>query len=149
MNLFLILLSVFAAAPAFSGNRIVHYDDAQVTLVGSLDLQTFPGPPNYENISGGDEEERHFYLKLNAPIDVLTRSTKNSEDVDESEKNVKILQLVISEKDNILWKKFRDAGEGARVKIIGTLFHRFSGHHHSRVLFSVEKMELLKTESHF
>jgi hypothetical protein len=34
-------------------------------------MQTFPGPPNFDSIKGGDDIERHFYLKLDVPVDVL------------------------------------------------------------------------------
>lgn len=38
--------------------------DALVTLAGKLTVRTFPGPPNYESIAGGDLEERAFILEL-------------------------------------------------------------------------------------
>jgi hypothetical protein len=53
---------------------------------------------------------------------------------------VNIIQLSISEADTKIWKKFRKFGEGKRVKIQGTLFHRFTGHHHSRVLMLVSSV---------
>lgn len=138
--IFMILLSPIL----FASNRVVTYEPEQFELRGTLDLQTFPGPPNYESIKDGDEIERHFYLKLEFPIDLIPlvsgHPTVSNPD---PEKNVEIVQLSIDAGDDALWAKFRKVGKGARVKILGTLFHRFTGHHHSRVLLIVKKMEPL------
>ncbi len=136
--LFLALLGGRACA---SHRMVLTYEPALVELTGVLDLQTFPGPPNYESIQGGDEIERHFYLKLESPIDVLPKGEHPTIDNPEAERNVQILQLAISGEDELLWDRFRKAGKGGRVKIKGTLFHRFTGHHHSRVLLSVDQMD--------
>ncbi len=128
---------------ATASNRVLTYEPAIVELTGRLDLQTFPGPPNYESIQKGDEVERHFYLKLDTPVDVLPKGEHPTVDSPEPEKNVEIMQLSIGE-DEELWKRFREIGEGGPLKITGTLFHRFTGHHHSRILLNVQKMEKLK-----
>jgi Domain of unknown function (DUF4431) len=123
----------------------VTYEPEQVELTGKLTLQTFPGPPNFESIKGGDAIERHFYLKLDRPIDVLPLPGGHpTVSNPELERNVKIIQLSIDAEDNPLWAKFRKVGRNARVKILGTLFHRFTGHHHSRILLIVKKMDTLK-----
>lgn len=74
-------------------------------LAGTLDLQTFPGPPNYESIATGDEMERHFYLKLDVPVDVVPGKDDHV-DNPELEKNVKIVQLAINGEDDALWARF-------------------------------------------
>ena len=135
---FIHILFLFSS-PVYAGNPIVHYEPSRVKLSGSLDLQTFPGPPNYESIADGDRMERHFYLKLDQPIDVL-ESKEDTDQNSENEKNVQIVQLAINGEDEALWSKFRRAGKGAHVVITGELFHRLTGHHHSRVLLSVEKL---------
>jgi hypothetical protein len=112
-----------------------------VELEGILDLQVFPGPPNYESIKSGDEIERHFYLKLTSPIDVLPKGKHPGVENVEEERNVRILQLAIDGENDELWARFRKVGKGSHVKILGTLFHRFTAHHHSRVLLSVKSME--------
>lgn len=38
-----------------------------VRLAGRLHRQTFPGPPNYESIAGGDLPETGYYLFLSTP----------------------------------------------------------------------------------
>jgi len=124
---------------AFAGNRQVHYEPVKVELTGRLDLQTFPGPPNYESIASGDEIERHFYLALIQPVDVVVTEKDNKSAVNGDSFNaVKILQLVVIKDEH--WARLRELGEGGEVTIKGTLFQRFTGHHHSRVLLSVESV---------
>lgn len=134
----LLLLSL----EAFAGNQIFYYGPPTSELIGILDMQTFPGPPNYESINSGDEIERHFYLKPAKSIDVLEGKNFKAQS-EATERNVKIIQLAVSADNDVLWARFRKAGKGAHVKIRGEIFHRFTGHHHSRVLLSVEGMELL------
>ncbi len=127
-----------------AAHKALTYEPAVVELTGILDLQTFPGPPGYESIGMGDVVERHFYLKLNTAIDVLPRGNHPTVGNPEKERNVKIVQLAINGEDDGLWGRFRKLGEGGHVKIRGTLFHQFTGHHHSRVLLSVQQMHALE-----
>jgi len=135
--LFFLLLS---SSSSFAANKVLTYGPAIVELQGTLDLQTFPGPPSYESIQNGDEIERHFYLKPDKPFDVLPDGKNVGIENAEEERNVKIVQLAFSEEDDGLWNRFRKLGRGGRVTVKGTLFHRFTGHHHSRVLFIAESM---------
>ena len=128
-------------------NQIVTYEPSIFKFSGVLDLQTFPGPPNYESIKEGDEIERHFYLKLNHPINVIPNPKEKNHEFENAtvEKNVRIFQLVISAdgsaKSESIWKFLRKKGKGKKVEITGSLFHRFTGHHHSRVLLSVNNVQ--------
>ncbi len=142
MKRFLLLLIIFPS-PSFAANKALTYGPAIVELTGTLDLQTFPGPPSYESIKDGDEIERHFYLRLDKPVDVLPKRENEGVENAEEERKVKIVQLAVSEENDALWAKFRKLGRGGRAKIRGTFFHRFTGHHHSRVLLSVEDMQPL------
>jgi hypothetical protein len=139
MKRLLFFLSIISLS-TFAHNTTVHYEPAIIELIGQLDLQTFPGAPNYESIKNGDELETHFYLKLKNPIDVIAFS-KDAESSLKSESfyNVQILQLVVHDDKHM--SILRKTGEGGHVKIRGTLFHRFTGHHHSRVLLEVENIK--------
>lgn len=139
---FLPLLLVFFTLLSFAVDKVLTYGPSIVELTGTLDLQTFPGPPNYESIKDGDKIERHFYLKLEEPINVLPGKENSGIESADVELNVKVIQLSISEEDNKLWSRFRKIGEGGRVTIQGTLFHRFTGHHHSRILMVVNKISI-------
>jgi hypothetical protein len=135
---------LFSGLSLFAAISVVTYEPEVIEMAGRLDLQTFPGPPNFESIKGGDAIERHFYLKLNNPVDVLPKGGHPSVDNTEPETNVRVIQLAIDGDDKTLWSRFRRIGEGGHVKITGTLFHRFTGHHHSRILLNVQKMEELR-----
>ena len=119
----------------YASNIRAKCEPAIVELEGKLVLQTFPGPPNYESIKNGDDIERHLYLLLNGPIDVLKMP---DDKYDEITKNVKILQLVVTSDDQ--YPKLRKLGVGTKIKINGTLFKRFTGHHHSRVLLQIKNI---------
>lgn len=128
---------------AFSASRQVHYGPEKVELSGHLDLQTFPGPPNYESIKSGDEIERHFYLILGQPVDVILTKKDNTSSVNgDSFFGVSVFQLVVGDDKN--WAILRQLGEGEKVTIRGTLFQRHTGHHHSRVLLDVESIVPVK-----
>ena len=131
-------LLFFLLSPlSFANNSVLTYGHSVVELKGTLDLQTFPGPPNYESIQDGDAIERHFYLKLDKSIDVLLKKENSDIENPENERNVNIIQLSIAEKDDKLWNRLQKLGKGGHVQIEGTLFHRFNGHHHSRILMVV------------
>jgi len=139
----LFLLLLFSAG-VLAKSPVVTYEPTKVELTGALDLQTFPGPPNYESIKEGDEAERYFYLKLDSPIDVIPQVEGHPTVVNpDPERNVKVMMLAISGEDDALWSRFRKVGRGGRVRIIGTLYHRWTGHHHSRVILNVDRMEPL------
>ena|SRR3989338_1855930 len=120
----------------FSENKTVHYEPEIVELHGILELQTFPGPPNYESIKNGDAIERGWYLKLDHPI--IIKPQKSPTDLGwKIEYNVRILQLSIGSNDIKIWRRLK---AGKRIKIQGTLFNRHTGHHHSRALMSVDSI---------
>lgn len=142
MKLILFFVFLLSSLPV-GGRQVFTYDPAVVELSGVLNLQTFPGPPNFESIKAGDSVERHFYLKLHAPIDVSSKGENPEADVLKDEQDVRILQLSIDAENEALWARFRDVGKGRHVKIKGTLIHRSTGHHHSRIVLLVDGMELL------
>jgi hypothetical protein len=55
----------------------------------------------------------------------------------EPERNIKIVQLSITRLQD--WKMVKKPE--AHVITIGTLFHNFTGHHHTRVLVLVTKIK--------
>ncbi len=135
-KLFFCLTAMLLSPFSFADNQIVYYDPAQVKLKGVVEIQTFPGPPNYESIQKGDEMERGAYLRLYQPIDVNLILIATNE-INEPEKNIKIIQ--IADINDVDWKKFLKKGK--HIQITGTLFHRFTGHHHTRVLIDVKQIE--------
>ena len=131
-----LIFLLVASRICIGANRSLRYEPDKVGLVGTLELQTFPGRPNYESIKEGDEIETQWYLRLESPIDLESNPNDKSGNW-EPEKDVTIVQLVIDDKD---WPK---RGIGKRIRATGSLFHRWSGHHHARVLFSIDEFKVL------
>lgn len=52
-------------------------DGQDVRFVGSVSRETFPGPPNYENIDDGDEPETVWILTIATPNCVVTESMED------------------------------------------------------------------------
>ena len=107
----------------------LRYEPDTVAVTGTLVRKTFPGPPNYESVQGGDAPETGFYLELNPPA--CTVASRDSMDTDDTtERDVRLIQLVL------------DAGGYARLRPLlgrsvtlrGSLFHSFTGHHHATLL---------------
>ena len=124
----------------FAKNKIFFSQPSISTLTGTIKVKVSPGPPNYESIKKGDTAEPGYYLTLDKPIDVnllpKVRIPENS--LDEPEKNVKKIQLVISRKHD--WSIIKSKHH---VKLTGKLFHWFTGHHHTKVLMDVKKAKQL------
>lgn len=130
---------------AISKNKLIYYDDQIVTLSGVTSFKVFPGPPNYESIADGDIREGAIFLTLDKSIDVTASPNAPYFRRDERENNVKILH--VANNDDKYWPLLRS---GHHIKITGTLFHRLTGHHRTRVLINVIKVdpfEMKKNES--
>jgi hypothetical protein len=136
IKLLFICLNFLVISTSFGANDTLHYEPEIVTLTGIVKTMVFPGPPNYENIANGDLSEDCWYLKLDHPIDVNLLPDTNS-DINEPEKNIDLVQIVDRRKAD--WKKLKDDNH---VRITGTLFHRFTGHHHALVLIKAESVEI-------
>jgi hypothetical protein len=132
MILALIVLLGVVAGTSSSGVKqgCVNYEPDTVTLRGRIVRRTFAGPPNYESIARGDEREQVWLLHLAKPICVSpgTDSPK--------ETSVSDVQLVFTE-GRPQYDRYRPL-VGQQVIASGTLFHAITGHHHTKVLLTVD-----------
>jgi len=119
-------------------NSIYHYQPENVVLEGTLDKQTFAEQPGYESIANGDHEARYWFLKLQTPIDVFPLDPKDP-NADDPEKKVRILEMAVLHESD--WPTLTKMKKGTHLKLYGSLFHRLTGHHHSRVLIEVNRIE--------
>lgn len=124
--------------PIFAANKLVHYEPEVAKLTGMIKIKIFPGPPNFESIKNGDAKEEGGYLILDQPIDVdlVQGTTDSDDDINEPEKNIRLLQLVIHSKKH--WDLIKNNN---RVRITGTLFHAHTGHHHAQVSLEIQHIE--------
>src|SRR5688500_18092266 len=125
-----VLLVASSSSPARA--QCLKYGPAVITLTGTLRSQVFPGPPNYESIKRGDRKERAIILILTTPV--CTTSHEPPQGLDEAEKNVREIQLVVTKSAH--WKTV-ERRLTKRVVITGTLFHSHTGHHRTKVLINV------------
>jgi hypothetical protein len=109
--------------------RCLNPNEPGIILIGIIKAHTFPGRPNYESVARGDERERYWLLHLDKPICV------EADDSFQKEQNVSRLQLVFE--GDKPYEKYRPLLD-RRVAVDGELFHRHTGHHHTRVLITVQ-----------
>lgn len=130
LAMLVVVFGLFAFAGDARSEECLSYEPAKVKITGTIVRETFPGPPNYESIKGGDEIETFCILKPGKPVCV---NGKEGDDLDISETNVKALHMVFMESDcyryRSLWYK--------KVSVSGMLYHGFNAHHRSRVLLKV------------
>lgn len=134
----LILFILCASISSEAKNRFLHYKPEVIQLKGTIETQTFPGPPNYESIKNGDKIESVWILRVDEPFDMIT--TSQDKDIEAApEKNIKFVHLAIF--NDSIWPKLAD---GKHVLVKGSLYHRENGHHHSRVLLETHSLEEVK-----
>ena len=111
------------------------YAPARVELIGSLREQTFPGPPEFRSISGGDAPERQWILHLERPISVRAAS---SDELNYTVENAREVTLVIpSRYEHLPWKELLNK----RVRVTGTLRSAFNAHHHTDLSLIAEGVQ--------
>lgn len=112
--------------------EVLKYEPSVVTLRGTLSLQDFAGPPNYEDVKQGDRLERAWVLVLSTPIKVVASP---DDELFYTQENVKEIQLVCSKQCD---QQFA-LSVGRDATLVGTLFPAHTGHHHKGVLMNVQK----------
>jgi hypothetical protein len=113
----------------------LEYEPSVVHLVGRIERQTFPGPPNYSSTDQGDEHDVQWILHLSNTVCV---NGKPEEELNsEAESNVAEIQLVIANDGD---RKRYAPLIGKIVQVKGTLFHSHTAHHRTPVLVSVRSI---------
>jgi hypothetical protein len=129
MNNFRTLLVILVVALSFATPALAacFTYSKPVVIVGELERITFPGPPNFENISAGDEPQTGFYLKLAKPICVVGSLGSS---VNEPVKDVSEIQLILAQRG---YKLFQPA-IGKIIRVRGSLMSAFNANHHAPLL---------------
>jgi hypothetical protein len=102
---------------------------ARIRATGRLKLVSFPGPPNYESIAEGDEEERVFMLEL-ASADCVDLDAETSE---------MMMDVHVSSSEPKLMDALRRA-VGRKVTVRGEAFAAHTGHHRSPVVVLADRV---------
>lgn len=129
----LIVLSLILSCTVFA-EQCLEYEPKISELRGKIVRITYPGPPNYESIKSGDKPEICWVLQLK--IQSCTNESENDE-MNEKETNIKEVQLVLEKEQ---YEKYKTL-VGNDVIVKGSLFHGFSGHHHTKVLLTVKDIK--------
>lgn len=132
----LVLIVPAALVAQVEASGCKSYEPASVALHGKVVRKTFAGPPNYSNISNGDEAEVYWLLELDTAICV--DEDKAQPDLNPRQKNVKAVQLVFLNGD--AYKEYQSL-VGKRVVATGSLFGAHTAHHHTDVLLTVKNLE--------
>jgi len=111
------------------------YGPAKVALHGKLVQKTYPGPPNYADVRGGDKAETYWLLKLDSPLCV--DADKAEPDLNPRQEDVRVVELVLNEDAYAKYREF----VGKRVVATGSLFGAHTGHHHTPVLLTVSDIQ--------
>jgi hypothetical protein len=110
----------------------LNYEPDSVILSGIANPKLFPGKPNYEDTSSGDEVDKQWVLKLTKKI-CVNGSGKDDTNM-ESEYDVALVQLVVTGKEQ--WSVLHKS-KGSKIAVKGTLFHSFNAHHKTKVLITI------------
>lgn len=133
MNIRIIFTLMIIAFTQHAFTACLPYEPALVTVSGKLTRETYPGPPNYEDISKGDAEETGFYLSLPKPICTAGDSSGSEESfASYPQENITTIQLVIDKSGYEALRPYL----GKEISLQGTLFAAHTGHHHAPVLIS-------------
>ncbi len=128
----LILLLCGFAEPAQEKDWL-SYQPAVVELKGTLRLNHYYGPPNYGENPKTDAREALPILILSKPVNVRGNPDPKAGFDKKSVKGARKIQLVLTTP----YKEFI----GKTVIVKGTLFHAFTGHHHTDVLMDVRSIK--------
>lgn len=134
-------VSLFTVTSVQAEELCASFAPDEVTIRGTLERHVFPGPPEYDDLTAGDEPEVGFYLALAEPLCVTGNDDDEGVGVED---DLRLIQLVLDQKD---YDKLRPY-LSATVTLKGTLFSALTGHHHSQVLLEqVQLLEGTPTES--
>jgi hypothetical protein len=138
MRLILIVFLVFTTTRGFGETaqkkEWLSYQPTVVELKGRLSVKTYYGPPNYGENPKTDAKEVLPILILENSINVRGSRNPQIEFDRKSVRNLRVIQLVLQ----MPHKEFI----GKTVLVKGTLFHGFTGHHHTDVLMDVRSIKL-------
>jgi Domain of unknown function (DUF4431) len=118
-----------------SASECLDYEPAKIIIQGSISLMPAYGPPGFGEDPKNDAREDYLALTLDAPVCMKASSEPHTDDISETE--IKAMQLVFRNDE-----AFKQARQwiGSQISVTGSLFHGFTGHHHTTVLLKVKEI---------
>jgi Domain of unknown function (DUF4431) len=126
----ILALACVTTSTADAKRKQLHYWTEKVTLRGKLVFRTFYGPPGYGENPKTDSKETQSIVLLDRPFDVIG---DKQDPFDATERGIRRVTLVFSNPIPHPARYYLKR----RVKVEGTLFHAFTGHHHTKILVDV------------
>jgi hypothetical protein len=126
-----LILNSYAESVRAQSPLCLPYEPETVMLIGTVQRALAYGPPGYGETPDHDAKEIFYSLQLATPICVLG----GDEDDQPAEPSIRQLQIAF------IKMPFDRTLPGHRVRIAGTLFHATTGHHHTKVLISPDRIE--------
>src|SRR5260221_12969029 len=123
-----------AIRPEAQNNEWLTYEPTVVELKGRLVVKTYFGPPNYGENPKTDSKEELPVLALSKPVNVRGNPDPDAGYERISVEHIREMELVLAIPHERLI--------GKEVLVKGTLFHAFTGHHHTDVLMDVQSISL-------
>lgn len=123
---------LLSLGPSVDAGEPLQYEPAVVQLSGVLVVEVHYGPPNYGENPESDMVERAMILLLDMPQ--IVQGDLDADFNGETEYDVARVHLAASPEiglSKLVWQ---------RVRVEGTLFHAFTGHHRTDVLMSVSRV---------
>ncbi len=135
--LILLLVGIFPDSTSVRAisQDCLSYETDDIKLVGTIIRKTFPGSPNFQSLKRGDRPEVAWILRPAKPICV---NADKQDEYNEAERNVSDIQLALTQDQ---FSQLRRLMRKGAVALTGQLFHSHTGHHHTRVLLAVSKIE--------
>ena len=109
------------------------YGPRTVTLSGKAVTRMFPAAPDSKSLDDGDAAENVLLLQLDAPICVSAATGVDGNAVEE--RGIREIQLLPQSSYKAAYSL-----SGLRVTATGPLFHAQTGHHHTRVLMTLQRI---------
>jgi hypothetical protein len=107
-------------------------------LEGTVELETFPGPPNYESIENGDKELKYWILSTNEPVNCAYRFSFEKEKLVDNIGSYRRFQLADGDKELLI--EAEESGKG--ISVIGELMSSHTGYHQTDFLLFVKDNKL-------
>ncbi len=119
----------------FAINTIEYLFEPNISILeGTVITRLHDVPPNFGEDPDNDEEEYPFILLLDNPINIVAKETDT---INSSISNISEIQLVLKGNPDVdMAKQYKNK----QIKVQGTLFSAFTGHHHTKVLMVVDDL---------
>ncbi len=124
----------FLSTTSYASDKECWNESKACAFTGTLETQIYPGPPNYEDITKGDEKEEGLYLRLDQPIKIHFKDWNDDKKIEVLATEFISLLQVAGEFDTNRFYKLAETKKKTHVTIRGSIFESFNGHHHTHFL---------------